>query len=677
MPSKSIKRDPGAPSGRHVRRSAYANSNPESAKTTATNNTQPRQSATVVISTEFGPCDKMRLIGGVRVHRRRRDKSEDSLRRATSPQLTKPLSKAYPRLIKLFEDYKKTRRLANPSFAGPHENNNRAWASALKLFVWTPLPEKLLEILSDATNKPTRKPFHLSSKPLCANELAAFKTLHNPKITKLDTVIAPGILDLIVELARYRVAWGTEQFEQNFSQDRISLEASASKTEPYLPDLRDAPGLKAFEAALIDRLFYINDFLGWLESSNSQCSPISRIPYPPSGIPEADVVLDAFLFDMGVLDHRYKKKGEGVREFDPSTDTLVLMYGVGFHELTDVQRNRNVQERAENINTLESWHALRCQLQPHDFQDISEQTKYLSYVMRNARKEHQEPYREQLFEEQRREFIITRLLVLKVAGEVRLSQSIDPQSVPRRSFPQQIRFADSLRADWHKLSISTQRKLLHYDPDLITRFIDTRRPSAPNGTTRRQRTTRPTQRDSMPQLAYQDAYTDSTAFCQSQVYYLSSGMSPASHSQGLLPTYWYGFPTDWPPRPQHLLSQPGYFCPQPQYSPPQSLQTSRGLMPEYIESPPSLPSSPSSEYLQAPDLSPPDNYTEYLERQHHEEMRKGFEEECRYEEFVLSTQPKVFYEAGNLVEDCGYEEFVLGIPSTTHRIRESRLLSPL
>ncbi|KXJ96017.1 hypothetical protein Micbo1qcDRAFT_172302 [Microdochium bolleyi] len=195
----------------------------------------------------------------------------------------------------------------------------------------------------------------------------------------------------------------------------------------------------------------------------------------PRGSATGDLVLDTFLFEVGVLDEQY---GAGGRMFDYKTDTLVLMYGIGLHVLTDIQQNPNIKERAEIIHTLETWHTLRCQLTGDDFKDMAQQAKYLSYAIRDARKEKNQLIHGQRLKTQTCESVVTKLLVDEVAEDVRRSQVTKNQIAPRRSVPQQQRSSDPLRADWDKISVEDKHRLLRHRPGLIAYFAHSSSASA-------------------------------------------------------------------------------------------------------------------------------------------------------------------------------------------------------
>ncbi|KAH7034819.1 uncharacterized protein B0I36DRAFT_429089 [Microdochium trichocladiopsis] len=297
--------------------------------------------------------------------------------------------------------------------------------------------------------------------------------IQSAQIDRETTLFAPHVLELVVELAQYRIVWDATTFQRNFGRDHEIFESEASSTTMRLSFSKDVPRLWHFKAALADRVHYISRFSRWYAEAKEGFPAANRpfIDWPHFS--SADLTLDAYLFRTGILDEQYARSNRPFRYRD---DILCQMYGLGLHELACILDEPNEGEKVEYIQTLETFHTLTCVLGPTPVEDIAEQTTWVSFAVRNhalALKGISKAGNVfQTRKAKQREFTITKLLVDAVVNNIESVAKATGRH-PCRSIQQQWRCTDGSikEGDWDRLPNADKYRLLGYNSGLIMRFI--------------------------------------------------------------------------------------------------------------------------------------------------------------------------------------------------------------
>lgn len=240
---------------------------------------------------------------------------------------------------------------------------------------------------------------------------------------------------------------------------------------------------RRFKAEVIRRVRYIDEFLSWDGMCFGDENPAGFEYYPWLG---ANVEFDCWLFQKEILRQWVVRKDKSnCKQYNPSNDVFVRMYGLGRNDLEYMRGNPQTEERGEQIATVERFHALQSMLGREATADIRAQFSFCSYTIRDARAarvtprpntrpgrfapppppspEAQRIERDRLAEARRREFKIAKILVDRVWEDVDTKRE--------RALPQQIRGRGRSHGDWYKLGRGRQVELLGGDEQLIRRFV--------------------------------------------------------------------------------------------------------------------------------------------------------------------------------------------------------------
>ncbi|KAK9418025.1 hypothetical protein SUNI508_08454 [Seiridium unicorne] len=115
---------------------------------------------------------------------------------------------------------------------------------------------------------------------------------------------------------------------------------------------------------ILSRCFYVGCFLhGGVDASSTYLAP--------------RLALDCWLYETEIL--------ETGSNFNPVSDDLIRMYGMGKKELRWLQNNPNEKERMEQILTLDRYYILKACLGVNATEDIREQLCFCYFEIRNRR----------------------------------------------------------------------------------------------------------------------------------------------------------------------------------------------------------------------------------------------------------------------------------------------------
>ncbi|KAK9779611.1 hypothetical protein AB5N19_12704 [Seiridium cardinale] len=149
----------------------------------------------------------------------------------------------------------------------------------------------------------------------------------------------------------------------NMSKLAEVMRENASRLGGITPELKLDIQIR-FLFEILSRCFYVGCFLhGGVDASSTSLAP--------------RLTLDCWLYETEILETR--------GNFNPVSDDLVRMYGMGKKELRWLQNNPAEKERIEQILTLERYHVLKSRLGVNATEDIREQLCFCYFEIRNRR----------------------------------------------------------------------------------------------------------------------------------------------------------------------------------------------------------------------------------------------------------------------------------------------------
>lgn len=290
-----------------------------------------------------------------------------------------------------------------------------------------------------------------------------------------ETAFVLNTFTLVLELLRYRLAWGHSVFAIRLNNGCASFDLDAAEAVPHLPCPIDMYSLTILRRFLLERISYIYDFKQWYAAATAS-GPYTRQPFQfGDTFAEPCLEVDVYLFRTGVLDEQYSRNK---RRFKFSEDTLCQMYGVGLHELVGLLDMDMGAERTKCVSTLEDYHKLMCCHGPTTVQDISKQTSWVSYAIRNVRLARRGNFKagsvDETIKARQREFAITELLVEAVTRATIFVNTNRGEKYFHRHLPHQPRSTNDFigEQDWEKLTLADQKRLLGNKTRLFHLYIN-------------------------------------------------------------------------------------------------------------------------------------------------------------------------------------------------------------